>query len=1529
MLKFIKKFVYLGGLTLLILIVAGIFLYRGFFAPKVDRYLTEKIQETLARQFNREVSVGQVQLNFPNPQIIISNLEIARQQKLAEGTLLAAKEVKAKILLRSLISRYIIIDDVVIDSPTVWIEFDAQGQSNLPKFGGETPEEPPQEEPSRFHPEKLAERLHIPQFQLVDAQIYVAHRQIPLTVAIDRLDITASLTIEDLHANVKIALEGGEIDYQDRGKIQTAIAGEVELHQDTLHFSSFRLEAGSSTMTIDGTLENFHQPQADLAVVAQLSLDELDRYADINQNLSGLVDFDGTVTGEMPDIIAQGHMRCQQGTAWKLAFADASLDAQASYQEKRLTISNLQGQMFEGRVTGDGELSFAGTPSFAAAVTLTNGELEYVNTLIDQELQLAGRLTGEVEVKGDSFRFEDLTVQTSLALEDGYAYGVTIPRAQAQGSIQQRTLSINALDGEVFEGRAQGTGTLTLYDNFPYQADLDVQQIALEPIMQLLPTPPEVAGRISGTLSAQGTDFDLEHLALEADLNAQDVVAYDIPAKTIAASSQIQDSTLSIETLSAQLFGGTIQGNGKLVLAGEHSLQFATDLTVQDLSVQSLMRQFAMQNTDTGFDIDGTIAGAIQAAGSSFDLEAIQGTVDLKGTGNITLPASDEPQEDAQNTFPLDLVVNGTLRDNLVTLSRLTIESSALQVETEGTINLSTPAFDLQYQVATRAIQTLMQQILAFIPGLDATSPLAQFTGQIEYLRGTIQGPLQQPDIKASVECTQADFVWFQADAITADVTYQGTSLAIQQVRASYNSAIVEARGTLDLASPSNPVLDIPVSLQSGKVSDYLTMFKQDLLVEGTLSQIQATIQGAIDRLNADLVVTITEGEAWGQSFERLSGEMSLVENRLLIESLTVRQQEGQISLTGYVGFDLAFQANLTATNISVSDIDAAQQIAKQYQGQMDVTLEASGTIDDPQGQAQVLFHDLSYNGRPIEDVTGNVQLADQTLQASLETFRQKFTATLQLALTPDFAYQADMNMERAAVEQLLALAGEFEGITGTMTGKITSKGNLTDMQQLTANVQLSELDLDIFGQPIENDEAIDLVVTQQKLTVNSLELKGEELGLFVQGFLDFQGNFDLDVDGIVDLRPVLAFLPESLGITSLEGRVQLICSLRGTFQSPQLEGIAEINQGNVQVEAYPDPSTDIHGKLAFTPGKIEILQLQGNVSRGEFTTSGTLAYTGMAPEDFTIDVNGKNILVQEIVPSLTLTISPRVRLSGDLQQQKLAGELLVQEMLYSKDLNFQEMIFDKSRTIALPEATPDTPQNQLALDLFINAPKNLKVNNKLADLELRANLHVQGTLAKPRLDGRVEMLEGEIVFGDITYDIITAVFEFLDTTQINPDMNIQAETVVQGYEISLIIEGNLEQFALTMNSNPPLPEAEIARLLAVGSESGGGGYNFVTKPLQTLVEGRIEKAVKLDRFTVDVDPLLSESDDSEAVPTVTLGKRLFEDLLLTFTTSVGGTEQAQIVEVEYEFSDNLSLTARRTEDGEFDTSFTYKFTIK
>ena len=1512
--KQLKKIAIIIGISLISILLLGILLYNFYFAAKLEQYLTVKLQHILEQQFEREVAVGNVQLQLLSPQVLISDVAIARYRSLAEGTWITAKMLKAKVPLRSLVSERIRIDDILLNTPTVWVEFDEQGESNLPSFKKQAEEEPKQ--PVRFDVGNLIERLYFPHIQIVDAQIHFVHKGFPLTVSVDRLNTTVALSMKDLFFKGKISLDGGSFEFQDRGKMAVALSGEIAFDRDALSLSAFHVNANSSEVVVDGTLHNIGSPRLDLEVKAQLPLEDLDRFLKLDQNLTGMVAFEGTVTDQISDMSVTGHLTCDEGTAWKLSFTDVSSDV--TYQQKQVTLANLGINILDGRVTGDAMLSFSETSGYQATLAVKDLNIAQINTSAEADLPLAGRVNGDIEVRGESFAFDDFILHTALTLADVDAYGVKIAQAEAQADIREQTLYIQNLDADVFQGHATANGHMNLSSTPDYEVSLEAQNVELNTIMALIPKPPDVSGRVSGTIKASGAKFDLDSLVLETDLRAENLDAYNVVAKTLNTSAQIQNGILSFSQLSAQLFKGSVTGQGNLVLAGDTLPKFDINANLSDISVRSVMQQFAPTIDSSTIAFDGTISSDVALAGNSYAIQDIKGTVDLKGQGTAKIQ---------EGEVPFDLVLKSAFAESMVNVSLLDVDSAALQLKTSGKVDIASPELMLQYEVASQDIHTMLEQVLMFVPGIGADSPLRQFSGHIEHIRGTVQGPVSDLQIQADVHFTEADLVWVRADELLATLAYQAKTLSINKAKVVYESALVEVdNGFIDLAHPIGVSVELPVSLASGELVDYLAMVNQDLPVEGAVKAIQATISGPLDDLSGNIDVNVEYGMAWGQSFDSLSGSLKLVENQLRVELLTLRKNGGTIALQGFLGFDRSFRAALTVSNIDFHDIDALKNVAVQYQGHAEMTLQAEGTFQNPTGKAEIRFTDLKYNETPTEDVTCDVVMEDGLIRATLVTFRKKFITSFELSLTPEFLYRAEMSMNQAAIEQILSLVASIEGISGIISGKISSEGSLRQLNTVSATVKLSELQLDIFGQNVENNKDIDIVVTPEKFTVNSLELRGKELGLYAQGELDFQGNFDLALDGIVDLRPFLMFLPKSAGITSLDGRVQLICNVRGTFLEPEVEGIAEIQKGSVHLLAYPDPIRNIEGKIAFTKGNIDIIQLGGNVGGGTFGMEGTLSYHGITPDTFNVEIEGKNITIQNLVEALRLTVSPRIRLTGDLKSQKLAGDILVHEALYTKDVDVQTLLPEKSRKISI-----DTGQkeSQLELDIYVRAPKDIQVRNKFARLDMRANLRIQGTPANPQLEGRVELESGKVQFGDITYRILSGVLDFNDPLRLNPEMNIQVETVIQEYTVYLGVVGPLSQFTLDMRSEPELSQAQITRLLAAGSGSGTNGYDVVTKPLQTLVEGQLERAIKLDRFTVDMNSLLASPDGTDAATRVTLGKRLFGDLLLTYTTTVGGTERSQIVEIEYQLSDKLSLTATRNEKGEVDTSFTFKFKLK
>jgi translocation and assembly module TamB len=189
-----------------------------------------------------------------------------------------------------------------------------------------------------------------------------------------------------------------------------------------------------------------------------------------------------------------------------------------------------------------------------------------------------------------------------------------------------------------------------------------------------------------------------------------------------------------------------------------------------------------------------------------------------------------------------------------------------------------------------------------------------------------------------------------------------------------------------------------------------------------------------------------------------------------------------------------------------------------------------------------------------------------------------------------------------------------------------------------------------------------------------------------------------------------------------------------------------------------------------------------------------------------------------------------------------------------------------------------------------------------------------------------VEVVRGDFFVFNTRYEVLSARIDFFDPRRINPVLNIQLETLVREYTISVGLEGTLDQLDLTLSSDPILSENEILRLLLQGA---GRSLQIVQGPILGWIERTTRDLFSLDRVTLDTIPLSIAGRGSQTSPTLTLVKRLFDRLLLTYITTVGGSEKFQIFQGEVEISERVSGSIRTDDRGDVDTEVIWKFRMK
>jgi translocation and assembly module TamB len=272
-----------------------------------------------------------------------------------------------------------------------------------------------------------------------------------------------------------------------------------------------------------------------------------------------------------------------------------------------------------------------------------------------------------------------------------------------------------------------------------------------------------------------------------------------------------------------------------------------------------------------------------------------------------------------------------------------------------------------------------------------------------------------------------------------------------------------------------------------------------------------------------------------------------------------------------------------------------------------------------------------------------------------------------------------------------------------------------------------------------------------------------------------------------------------------------------------------------------------------------------------------------------------------------------------------------VRQALYTRRYDVASELLGARRALAAPEAA--SLEEGAQLDLRIHAPGTLHIDNNLATLSARAELALQGTSRAPVLTGRAEIERGQLYFQGGTYYVQRGALDFVNPQRLDPLFDIEAETRVRSYRVTLRVSGTLERVTPTLSSDPPLSSLQILALLAGQDESEVANLTqtqarerqglLAGTGAATLAAGRLSESVGLEREAehlfglnrFSIDPSLLRGAGTPPTARVTVGKRLTPDLNVLYSQDVRGQEE-KILAVEYNLSDRLSLLLTRTDPG-------------
>ena len=925
---------------------------------------------------------------------------------------------------------------------------------------------------------------------------------------------------------------------------------------------------------------------------------------------------------------------------------------------------------------------------------------------------------------------------------------------------------------------------------------------------------------------------------------------------------------------------------------------------------------------------------------------------------NATLALIAPPPNAAQNSAPAQEVpASGVIdatysqRNGGVDLRKLELHLPSSEIDARGQLGaypLSSPtALNIGFHSRNFSeFDTVLRDLglqRGQKSGVEAL-PVA-LSGQADF-DGTWDGSLVKPRLAGHLKATelaiempaasndpgQPRFV--HLDSLEADGSYATARIAVLHALALRGQTRIAFSGTLvtpDASVVSGPSFDagsvMHVHLQASKVGmdDVQPFLSQNLPVTGTLDA-QLQLDGPLRAPGGSGSLELDGGSIYGEPVTRLRAQGTLAGQVVKLSAISLGAEGGNI--TGSGSYDLhakSFEAEANGAGVDVSRIRWLHEQDLDVTGKLAISLTGSGTLDDPRLESHATLSGLSLGGEQLGSLELTAHTSNSALNYDVTTKLEGAELTMRghTALRGDYATQAQLNFSHFNIGALLKLA-HVEAITGesALAGTVTLSGPLKNPDRLQGDARLQELAVTLAGVHLQSQGGVHATLANARIHLDPLHITGEDTDLNAQGTLALQGarQLDLAASGAINLKLAETLDPD----LTASGTTTFQVEAHGPLRDPGLQGRIDFQNGSLSLEDLPNGLSQLHGTLVFNQNRLEVQTLTAMTGGGLLSLGGSLAYQHGLYANLTATGKGIRIRYPQGVSSLA---DATLRLEGSQSSLLLSGNVIVTRFTASDELDIAALAAQANAVQTV--VAPNAPSNHVRLDVHIVSSPQLNFQNPFAKLAGDVDLRLRGTVASPSLLGRVSITEGSALIAGTRYDLQRGDISFTNPVRIEPVIDLTATAHVEDYDITLGLLGTTAKLAVTYRSDPPMPESDVASLLALGhTESQQRLYTqqqeqalanpttdaLLGGALNATVSSRVQKLFGAGSVKVDPNYLGAFGNSTSRI---TVQEQLGRNVILTYATDVNTTGQ-QLLQAEVAINRHVSLVIARDESGVF-----------
>jgi outer membrane protein assembly factor BamA len=653
--------------------------------------------------------------------------------------------------------------------------------------------------------------------------------------------------------------------------------------------------------------------------------------------------------------------------------------------------------------------------------------------------------------------------------------------------------------------------------------------------------------------------------------------------------------------------------------------------------------------------------------------------------------------------------------------------SGRINRETALLSTMSGPAHARVSDVATAAksIETLGLPVAAIMHevrgALDAPMTLG---GSYRYpeINTTATGEAVVLPLLGEVRATATVVSNTKVADITAIDLRRGTSAITGDVRADITNRTWT--GTLHVVSANAAELQTEVPL--------------DWRVTGPLTA-DATLGGTFDAFRLDTTINGRNLTWAGQSIDRVEAKAVVTAEAIAVSSLQLFQGAGYMDGRIRYAWDTgAYDANLKGDRLTwqgslLSPNDTQAIFAVKFDG--------SGTLEQPKGKASIDFvltggdaGTLIGAGDATADFDGN----QARVVARLPQIGALINADVATASPYDYRVRA--TLDRFELQKLSPFIGAIEAeVLGFATGTVTASGRLADDRDRLAFVNITELDAGIGGVPVS-------LIAPLNAT-----LKGDDLelrDLFVRvgtGRLSASGRWNTKLDGTFRAQFAGDFqnairVGKAFGVPmTFDGSGPLTVDLQSNGSRLGTTGTLSLKNGTFNWGGGPHAVQNLTIDAVLKGEQLTVPRISGDVASGGIVGSFAASGSARLPE-----------LTFAAMDGALVVDAAKFTFSGIPVEQRRPSRLVVAKgtaTIADAVWSVAENALQFGGSVGI--AAEDPPLNLSVKGLVDLRVLSAFVSAVAFDGTADVNTLIEGTVARPLLDGRIVLDNAEVAVAD------------------------------------------------------------------------------------------------------------------------------------------------------------------------------------